>query len=1364
MLSLIAEVAGQAPQYRFTRLDINRGLSHNQVNAFLKDSRGFIWIGTSFGLNRYDGNTYRVFLNDSRDATSLSNNHVGTLFEDPDGRIWVSTTTGATTINIYHPETESFTHSTDSLLAQYGMPAGVVKNITKDNDGKFWFTTEVNGVFVYDPAHKKSQAVHFTSQDSTANNAFRVSSFSFDKESILWVVLKNGTLLQYDRDQKKVLRRFHDIRNQNRNAVLDYRVMVDEDGDPWVFCINDNQGLYYLDVNTQHIRHIHEKSSGLRINNNIVRGITQDNNGNIWVGTDHGGVNVIDKRKLAVTFINNSPDDNTSLSQNSIAVLYKDYEGIIWIGTFKHGACYYHENIFRFQLYRHEASRPDGLSFDDINRFVEDRKGNLWLGTNGGGLIYFDRKNNTFKTYRHNPDDPHSLSNDVIVSLCLDKSDILWVGTYYGGLNSFDGRKFTHYRHDPNDPTSISDNNIWEILEDTQGNLWIGTLYQGIDLFDRRTKTFHHYRSGDINSVHSNYISEIKEDKQGNLWIGTGFGFDVYDRQSGRFVHFVNLNNEPNNLSNNNIFCILEDSRGLIWIGTQNGLNLFDYPSKTFQAYTEADGLPHNTITTLLEDNSGRLWMSTPNGLSCLTLHQRTDGKFDMRFENYNESDGLQNKLFNENAAYKTRSGELIFGGGLGFNIIKPETLERNHVIPTVVLTDFQIFNKQIAIGEKINGYVILQQSISETEQITLKHSENVFSVEFAALNFFNGGKSTYRYRLEGFNKDWVLTGSNARLVTYTNLDPGEYTFRVSASNSDGLWSDQTANLKIVILPPFWKTRTAFVLYILAIFGALLGSRKLLVERERMKFRIAHERHEAQRMHELDLMKLKFFTNVSHEFRTPLTLILTPLEKLLKETKDPDQAQQFQLIHRNARRLLNLVNQLLDFRKLEVQEIKFVPSEGDIINFIREVVFSFSDLSEKKDIKLEFHSTVTSFETIFDQDKLEKILLNLLSNAFKFTPEHGRVLTEVSIAGNDPDRHIVISVTDTGIGIATDRLDKIFERFFQNDLPRSVINQGTGIGLSITAEFVKIHGGAISVKSEVGKGSCFTVSLPAREVVHENYLSAATAAHEHGEPETSVSYGEGGVAKLPTLLLVEDNEDFLFYLKDNLKHQYKVLEAKNGKEAWHTVLAELPDLIVSDVMMPEMNGIELCRKIKNDIRVSHCPVILLTARSAEEQKLEGFESGADDYITKPFNFEILQSRIRNLIHQRALFHSDFRKIEVKASHVTVTSLDEKLIQNAIKCVEDNISEPEFSVEELSHQLGMSRVHLYKKLTALTGKSPIEFIRTIRLQQAAQLLEKSQLTVAEVAYKVGFNNPKYFSKYFKEAFHVLPSAYAAEKRK
>jgi signal transduction histidine kinase/ligand-binding sensor domain-containing protein/DNA-binding response OmpR family regulator len=1355
----------QALQYKFMRLDVNDGLSANQVTCFLRDSRGFMWIGTSSGLNRFDGYSLRIYRNDNRDTASISNSFVSAMAEDPEGRLWITSAYNSGAIDVYDPKTDQFSPSSQEILKRYGIPPGTVSHIVKDSKGNFWFVHST-GLYKYNPVENKSHEVKYIEGDGALLPAQGITSLVEDTRANLWAIQRNGMLVAITVSDDRVVYRNPYFVTRFKGLQYDYRLMVDSDGDVWAHIANANQGVFYFDTKAKSFTPITSQSSRARLNTDIVRGMAEDNNGMIWVGTDHGGVNLIDKKTWTVRYLFNNPEDDQSLSQNSLTSVYKDRSGIIWLSTFKQGLCYYHENIVRFPLYRHNTIDANSLNFDDINRFVEDSKGNIWIGSNGGGLIYFDREKGTFKQYRHDPSNPNSVSSNVIVSLCLDHSGVLWIGTYYGGLNSFDGRKFTRYKHDPSKSSSLSDDNVWEIFEDSQHNLWIGTLYAGLELFDRKTNTFQHYRGGDVNSVHTNYISVLKEDKKGNLWVGTGWGIDVMEKSSGTFTHIINQDGNPDKLSNNSILEIMEDSRGLVWVGTQEGLNLYDPEKKTFRSFREEDGLPHNTVFTILEDDAGNLWMSTPNGLSNLIIKKEVNG-LSFSFKNYDEADGLQGKQFNENAALKTSKGELIFAGAYGFNIFRPEKIIVNTVKPDIVLTDLQVFNKSIGIGEKVNGHVILDKSISESGEIILKHSDNVFSLEFAALNYFHPEKCLYRYKLENFNKEWVTTDGRSRKVTYTNLDPGKYVFRVIASNNDGIWNDKGISLRIEVLPPFWKTKLALAIYIFFILGGLFITRKLIQQRERMKFAIEQERQEAHRMHELDMMKIRFFTNVSHEFRTPLTLILTPVEKLLKQAKEADQQNQFQLIHRNARRLLNLVNQLLDFRKMEVQEIKLNPSEGDIIKFIKDTVFSFSDLSEKKDISLDFNTSLSTFETLFDADKLEKILFNLLSNAFKFTPAHGAVAVSVDLVDRQQDKWLEIKVKDTGIGVPADKQDKIFERFFQHDVPTSMVNQGSGIGLSITKEFVRIHGGTISVESEVEKGSTFTVLLPVKDVVHPDvHVTEESVQVQEPQLMETTNGEEISVAnKLPTLLLVEDNEDFRFYLKDNLKDQYNILEAKNGKEGWSKVISSLPDLIVSDVMMPLMNGMELARKVKHDPRVSHIPIILLTARTAEEQKMEGFETGADDYITKPFNFEILQSRIRNLIHQRELFHKDFRKqFEIRASDVNITSLDEKLIQNAIKHVELNISSPDFSVEDLSHELGMSRVHLYKKLLALTGKSPLEFIRAIRLQQAAQLLEKSQLTVSEVAYKVGFNNPKYFTRYFKEEYKMLPSAYASEKRR
>ncbi len=1342
-------------EYKFTRLDVNQGLSHSQINCFLRDRKGFLWTGTMSGLNRFDGYSFKVFSNSAQDSTSLVDNAINKLFEDPDGRVWVTTYFG---VCVYNPYRINFDRNPNRLLRSYGIPEGTISDIVNDHRGSYWFIHQASGLYRYDSAKRESFQVRYTKDDV-------ISSVAVNKATgNVWIIYRSGTFEELDSKSYNVIYTNTDLLRPHTSEFLDYNLRLDNDGDLWIFVANANLGVFHLNTRDRSIKQFNQRSATLRLNSDIVRNLAVAKNGLIWVATDHGGVNLIDKKNWTVQYLLNDPGDDKSLSQNSINALYIDNEDIVWIGTFKKGINYYHHHLTKFRLYHHLFTNPNSLPYDDVNALVEDKDGNLWIGTNGGGLIFFDRKENTFKRYTYDPKNSNSLGNNVIVSLLIDSQEKLWIGTYFGGLDSFDGINFKHYRSNQSDPESISDDNVWSIMEDDDHNLWIGTLVGGLNLYQRDKNKFKRFSNAD--GIFTGYVPVLMEDDEKNIWVGTGFGISWRKKDENKFTHIL-ASNTPGSLSNNSITALHQDSRGFIWIGTQDGLNAYDKKNKTFRVFRMEEGLPHNSILSILEDEKNNLWVSTPNGISNIIIDlEQSSHQLKLQFKNYDELDGLQGKQFNHRSALRTREGELLFGGPNGFNLFTPDNIVFNENKPPVVLLDLQIFNNSIGVGEKLDGKVILERSITETKDITLKHNENVFSIEFAALSFFHPVKNQYKYKLEGFNKDWLNADGDSRKVTYTNLDPGEYVFRVIASNNDGVWNDDGASLKITVLPPFWKTKLAMVLYLAVILGALMLTRQVILQRERMKVKVEQEREEAHRIHELDMLKLKFFTNVSHEFRTPLTLILTPLEKLLKHSKEPAEKGHLQLIYRNARRLLNLVNQLLDFRKMEVQEIKLNPTTGDIIHFVRDVAYSFSDLSEKKNIRFSFNCNVENLETVFDHNKLERILFNLISNAFKFTPEGGKVWVDITALSENSGRWLQIKVRDTGIGIPEDKKDLIFERFFQNDTPGSMVNQGSGIGLSITKEFVRIHGGTIDVESELEKGSCFIIMLPVREIGNTHKLEASIEEDEEVALNLTSSVNDQpyNSKRKPVLLLVEDNEDFRFYLKDNLRLRYHVIEAQNGKDGWAKATAQIPDLIVSDVMMPEMNGIELCRKIRSDTRTSHIPFILLTARAADEQMKEGFEIGADDYVTKPFSFEILQSRIKNLLARRAAFQKSFaNKVEIKTSEVKVSSLDEKLIEKAIKFVEEKISDPDFSVEDLSYELGMSRVHLYKKLISLTGKSPIEFIRTIRLQHAAQLLEKSQLTVAEVAYKVGFNNPKYFAKYFKEQFNILPSLYASNKK-
>ncbi len=1351
---LSLSVFAQSERYNFSKLDTYTGLSHNQVNAILKDPAGFIWFGTMSGLNRYDGYSCKVYRNKQNDTTSLYDNYIISLYELPDDKMWVETRKGPC---IYYSKTEKFDTHCGSYLKSLGLPSGNIVNIVKGNNGRYWFLYDNLDVCLYSSAEKKVKPFR---QKLSLHSSDKITAIEETKDGKLWLVCQNGLLEQYDLYSDKIIFSGFPIRQLHKGDNAN-ELFIDSDGDVWVWCYT--YGAFLFSPESSEIKVFNESSHPFKLGSHLVSKIVQDNNGYIWVSTDHGGVTLIDKaNNFRTSYLMNDPKNPKSLSQNTITTLYKDDRGIIWLGTYKQGVNYFNGNIVQFPHYRHHESNTRSLPYDDVNRFVEDEWGNVWIGTNGGGLIYFDRKNNTFRQYLNDPKNSNSLSSNVIVSLCIDHNGLLWIGTFLGGLNSFNGKEFRHYKHNEKDPASLANDNVWEIIEDREHNLWIGTLGGGMDLFERKTNRFQHYPFNNRKPAPllSSFISTILQDREGNLWIGADNGVAVIEKNKDTPV-FYHHTDDINSLSSNNVNCLFEDSKGNIWIGTREGLNLFNRQSGTFQVYTTSDGLPDNLILNILEDDNHTLWLSTPNNL-CNAIQNGSRTAFSII--SYDETNNIQNREFNDNAALKTKAGELIFGGPSGFNIIDPDKIQKPLNRPEIVFTGIQILNNYIEPGEFINDRVLLQQSLTYLESISLKYKENVFSIEFASLDFGHGARDKYAYMLEGFNSDWLYADGARRRATYTNLSPGLYHFKVKILGRDGLWSD-VKTLRINIEPPFWRTPVAYIIYALFAAGLLLLWRRIMLERMRMRFEVQQQRREAERAHSIEQLKTKFFTNVSHEFRTPLSLIIAPLDRIIKQIPDEEYKNQLNLVQRNAKRLLNLVNQLLDFRKIEVQEVKLHPAIGDIIAFVNDISQSFMDVAEKKGIQFSFSSNIGSLEIYFDRDKIEKILLNLLSNAFKYTHDNGVVSLNLIYSpsvNNENEGTLAIEVKDTGIGIPASQQEKIFERFFQTDLPDSMVNQGTGIGLAITKEFVKLHNGIITVKSEPDKGTCFTVLLPAKKVYEPSTRATTIPTEmESGEQITLEERPKSG--KMRTILIVEDNEDLRFYLKDNLKGQYNIQEATNGKEGWEKIKRLNPDLVVSDIMMPLMDGVELARKIKTETVTAHIPVILLTAMGSEEKQLEGLKAGVNDYITKPFTFDILASRIRNLLTQQKLLQKKFQKqIEVNPAEITVTSVDEKFLKQALAVVEDNIDNPGFSVEDFSSGMHMDRSTLYRKIISLTGKSPIDFIRSIRLKRAAQLLLKSGMSVAEVAYEVGFTNPKKFTRDFKEEFQVTPSQYVANK--
>ncbi|PZR29945.1 MAG: hybrid sensor histidine kinase/response regulator [Citrobacter freundii] len=1359
----VSVLKSQPAQYRFNTIGLNSGLSNSRIGTITKDQQGFLWFGTASGLNRFDGYDFKVFQHREGDTTTINDSFIDKVVQGPSHSLWVYTPKGW---NIYDPATEKFLSRTKPFLQQIGLPHEWFKTIASDGHDNYWFIFPGEGVYRYNASTKQTN--FFNSNGGRAplfsNN---VSSIVFDNEGYLWIVYAEGVLEKRTATNDRLIHRKN--LPSNTSASLQYQLFADKENEIWIYVPTQKHGAWWYRPSADTFLHLDDRSAQLTLNNDIVNGIIQDDHGNIWIATDHGGINLIDKKKNTVRYLYSNPASDGLSSGSAIQSIFKDDIGTIWMGTFKSGIYYFNESKSSFLHFRNDITDKTSLPFNDVNCFAEDKKGNLWIGTNGNGLLYFDRTSGTYRQFRNNASDNTSLSSNVVSSLFIDKENKLWIGTYFGGLNCYDGNRFIRYKHVDKDTFSLSDDSVWEIFEDSQGRLWIGTLTNGLQLFDRKKNQFISYR---YPHAFSFSVNAIIEDQKGNIWAGGTAGIELYDKNAKLIKRFTHIDGDSNSLSNTTVLDIVESPDGLIWIGTRDGLNLYDPKTGRFSRYRVEDGLPHNTILRIILDHQHNLWLSTPNRLSNVIVNRKGE-KLALAFRNYDETDGLQGRLFNDDAAFITKAGELVFGGSNGFNIFMPPPVgERKQQAP-LVFTDLQLFNNSVRVGEQYDGRVILRESITMVKELVLNHDQNAFAIQFADLNYLDAGKIHYSYRLEGLHDTWINADVNSRKISFTGLTPGTYYLSVRARDENGIWLTGSADLKIRILPPFWASSWAFGLYAALIIGGLLFARYRILRNERIKVRKQQADLETHRQHELDAMKVHFFTNVSHELKTPLALIITPVEKLLKQPFPEGEQRHFQLIHRNAKRLLNMVDELLDFRKLEMGELKLHKKTADVFRFCREVFDSFSDIAERKNIHFSFHDQGEELLMSFDPDKLERVLFNLLSNAFKFTPDGGSVSVHLKQVDREGKKILEIRVSDTGIGIPEDKLGKIFERFFQNQLPGSMINQGSGIGLSISKEFVRLHGGTIHAESVLNEGSDLIVLLPVTPPVEEVLSNTRPAIlnessetiNKEDKSQQEIIITPEPVAPKPsgskkTILLVEDNDDYRFYIKDNLKEYFKVVEASNGREGWQKALSEHPDLIVSDLNMPELTGIELCSKLRADKRTSFIPFILLTVVSSEFSQLKGLETGANDYITKPFNVELLISKIRNLMEQQDKFRQTYQKqVSVAAAEpVPSAETDTEFVQKALAFVEKNISNPELSVQEMSREMLLGRATLYRKLFELTGQTPVEFIRSIRLQRAKKLLELGKLTVAEIAYEVGFNDPKYFTKVFKEAFGQTPSAY------
>jgi signal transduction histidine kinase/ligand-binding sensor domain-containing protein/DNA-binding response OmpR family regulator len=1354
----------------FKHLTIDDGLSQNAVFAILQDSKGFMWFGTKDGLNRYDGYSFKVFYHNPFDSSSISDNYITSLFEDSKGRIWIGSVDGK--INIYNYENDTFFHI-DLLEHSKKLTKSLISSIIEDNDSSIWIGTAGNGLFRitnYDDNLSSYKIVQFKNNpDSPATlSEDYITYLLVDSEEVFWIGSANMLERFNKSDQSfthfKILTKNKSASNDRmENAVVS--IYETNDKKLWLGTLS---GLVLFDRITGRYKLYPNQFALYRFGWGGINEITEDRSGKLWLATSTGLMS-FDRVSISYSYYNHSPLEPKSLSYNIVPCVWQDKTGVLWFGTSGGGINIYDPKASRFSTLIREKDNSSRVSGFSVRSVLEDRAGNIWISTDV--LYKWNRKTGRLKSYEADSDSLEKFGNTGAWSMIQSSSGKIWIGTTEG-LYRYDplSGSYRQYKYSSANKSGLPQKEVFTVYEDREGNIWIITENYLSKLINIEEGIFQSFVYVNDPSNSERVRPVLYEGFNQQLWIGTKYGLLQFDKRTEKFTAYRNTPSLPTSLNNNFIKSICPDPfepERIIWIGTAGGgLNQFNTKTKTFKHFTENEGLPNNVVYGILPDEKGNLWLSTNKGLSRYNITTNT-------FRNYDVNDGLQSNEFNTGAYFKSKSGELFFGGIRGLNYFYPETILDNPFKPEIVITDFKIFNRS---GTSTHEKDISQKPVSEMEYIELSYDDNFIQFDFASLDYSAPDKNQYAYMLENFNEDWIYSGTD-RTATYTNLSPGEYIFRVKGSNNDGVWNEEGTSLRLTIFPPWWSTWWSYFLYGFVIIGVLYLIRRYELNRLRLKNQLKVEKVQSNTLRQVDQMKSRFFTNISHEFRTPLTLILGQIDSLQSSIKNHKDRGKLQVAYKNAQRVLRLINQLLDLSKLEVGSMELKAQRQNLITFIKSLFYSFESLAEKKHITLSLKSEFNVIFVDIDPEKMEKVFYNLLSNAFKFTPDGGKISLNISLVENN---FVDLQVKDTGIGISEARIPHIFNRFYQVDGSPTREQEGSGIGLALAKELIELHKGKILVKSNEGNGTEFTVRIP---LSRDKTLSDESTKQVEQTQKKSFNEDSGGLdtlteydvteikeetetdlinsddIKRQIVLVVEDNYDVREYVCEQLKNNYSVVQAANGLEGISKAQNVIPDLIITDVMMPKMDGIEFCKEIRKNEKTSHIPIIMLTAKAGLDDKIEGLETGIDAYLTKPFSAKELLVRISNLIHQREQLRKRFsNKTIIKPSDVTVASVDQTFLEKVLVTVEKNIEDEQFNVEKLAEQVYMSVSQLNRKLHALIGQPAGRLIRSMRLNRAADLLKQNAGSVAEICYLAGFSDQSYFTRSFKKQFGFTPSEF------
>ncbi|MCG6191032.1 hybrid sensor histidine kinase/response regulator transcription factor [Maribellus maritimus] len=1311
------------------------GLPNNQIQCIYQDSKGWLWIGTSQGLSRFDGYNFENFIPNSDDTNSLNGNLVRVITEDKDGNLLVGTEHGG--LNIFDREKERFSQSYKAYEKLIDRDVSV-NAIEKDRYGNTWIGTEFN-IFVIDTAGLLSAVSPKYSDSGKIFEQNFIRNLRFDKNETLWIGTNNGIF--FYNPSTNLIEPFELPFGENQNKQIE-EIYVDEEGFIWIGTYSS--GAFLIDAESKKLTKIELSPNVER--SELVRAITKGAYDEYWIGT-RAGLYVYSKSRGVTSFYRHDERNPTSLSNNSVQYVFCDTQGETWIGTRK-GLNLLAKSKQVFHSFTAFPGDKHYLNSSSVYALWIDEDENIWVGTEDGGINIYNPETGTYEYLKHEKGNSNSISQNCIKAFEADGKGNLWVGTFLGGVDvvNLETGKISHFKHNPDIPGTISSDEVWDICLDENGEIWVASS-GGVDKYLEASNSFLHYPQ--INGDESVFWVEI--DSNDNMWFGSLNEVIIYNPTENTIKRYFERSRS-----------MYEDSKNRIWIATRGkGIAIYTAAKGPLTYLNETNGLPNNEALCIEEDSKNNLWISTTNGLS----------KFDPEkgfFRNFTSKDGLTNNQFCYQSSFKNKSGELLFGSVSGFNIFNPAEIESEDPDIPLVFTDFKIFNKSVPISDEKDA--VLEKSISETEHLVLNYNQDVFTLEFAALNYVAVDKNLYTYKLEGFNADWNEP-SKIRSATYTNLNPGDYVLRIKRFLPGIGKETNELQLKITVLPPYWKTSWFLGILMVLTVSLIYIIIQFFLNREKIKHQLVLEKVNARKLHEIDMMKLKFFTNISHEVRTPLTLILGPLNKLIQQDYSKEEVKEnLYLMLRNAEKLDKLISQLLDFRKLQTGKLKLNLTEADIVDFTRKIVNSFNKFAEEKEVTLKFNTLKKSLNAAFDPDKVEKILDNLLSNAFKYTAQGGAITVNLSLVfdSNNNDfnetekekQFIEITVKDTGKGIPENNLNKIFQRFFQSNAEDE--NHGFGIGLALVKELVDIHKGDVFVNSKQGKGTKFTIRIPYYSSIQERPIDVRNETNEDLHLTEPFFETEGdGISTLNSkiMLIVEDNADVRKFISGHFISTYKIIEAKDGEEGWQMALEIVPDIIISDILMPVSDGYELCKRLKNDERTSHIPVLMLTALHSRENEIKGLTTGADDFITKPFDLSVLQAKVENVLSIRESLKQKFmRTVFLEPRNVEISSPDERFLQKAIDLIESNISNSDLDIESFAKLIGVSRMQLYRKIHALTDMTVKEFIRNIRLKRAAQLLVQNKINVSEVAYGVGFKDLSHFRKCFKREYGMSASEY------